>query len=579
MNKKILLALMVVSGLALPNTASSQIGNPFTGKGLVVSQCEYVSSLSATSPIQHEPYFRGERELFGYRPRFVPNVISFDSRNIPYVRNQLVIQKWNPRSCIWEEIDLAPIIRGKYPDWGGETSDDINNHTDQRVVFDNQDNAYTLIPATGWSGIRRVLLMQWIRSRDQWEIYEIPEQISGGAAVLEHFDSNNDKSRPPVILGGNYLDSAWQAPESEEKPWRLLFDELGTDLFLVAPQRSTDGTLVIPDPVRVASKAFIPFVATGGSNQILTKGNFTYVVWASAERGTYWRGTASFIVRYDHETQTVSEPVFLGATLGIASQGLRHIDDPDGHNIPAITMDSEGYLHVVIGAHQRNFLYTKSLVPHNIQDGWTPPVSIGSSDPECTGSCHYYSYVSLIIDQNDTLHLVARWAGDEEGFSYRFSLVHLFKNRDAEWSTRKTIARPFRTGYSHWYQKLDIDRRGRLFLYYTYYMNDFFVDEVAAYEAKWPEDPPLVASDPECSMTGSSASPRTYCNCGGVRAHDPVILVFDDRGENWRIATSSDFLPPQNLPPLKKTRKLLQKAREPYFFDRLLEKSKQGLIK
>ena len=37
------------------------------------------------APIQHEPLYRGERELFGYNPRFAPGTESFDGEGRPYI--------------------------------------------------------------------------------------------------------------------------------------------------------------------------------------------------------------------------------------------------------------------------------------------------------------------------------------------------------------------------------------------------------------------------------------------------------------------------------------------------------------
>lgn len=42
-------------------------------------------AIDAHSPIIHQPYFRGERELFGHDPLFTPNTVTFDKFNTPYI--------------------------------------------------------------------------------------------------------------------------------------------------------------------------------------------------------------------------------------------------------------------------------------------------------------------------------------------------------------------------------------------------------------------------------------------------------------------------------------------------------------
>jgi len=47
-----------------------------------------------------------------------------------------------------------------------------------------------------------------------------------------------------------------------------------------------------------------------------------------------------------------------------------------------------------------------------------------------------------------------------------------------------------------------------------------------AYHAKWPDE----------RLTKNDDG-----NWGGFRPHDPVIMMSDDGGDSWRIATTADF--------------------------------------
>ena len=465
------------------------------------------------APIRHEKYYRGERESFGYRPRFQPNVVTFDPENRPYVRT------WGPDPSIqtlddegrWIKLDFKAAIRQKYPDWDGKIATDFGY--DQRVVFDHDGDAY-LIAAMNLSSIGKALLLH---SRDRgktWAVYDVPWYRPEVFARLESQDGHNDLRQPPAILAGYGA------------------------AYLIAPVKRPDGTLELPDDIHdaicIATGAFLGSNHSGGANSLVTSGDLTHVVWGSNTPLPGQTGTPQYAATYDRRTGKVSERVLLGF-----GQTLGH-EKPDDHNMPAISLDSQGYLHVLLGAHHEQFRYTRSLQPNSTTSGWTEPVPLGVPRQAGQGS---YTYISLICDQQDTLHVVGRWAGAGCGLQPLLAtswemcchqLVYLRKKAGQPWEEQKSLVIPFRNRYSCWYHKLSLDRKGRLFLNYIYYSQQLTPDEVTAYREKWPNEEIRLLPDIEPGLAGGAAH---YT----VGAHDPAMLMSDDGGDTWRLALTVDL--------------------------------------
>lgn len=81
-------------------------------------------------------------------------------------------------------------------------------------------------------------------------------------------------------------------------------------------------------------------------------------------------------------------------------------------------------------------------------------------------------------------------------------------------------------------------------MYYKYYGNQLFAEELAAYNQRWPEDRIEEGQlDPAgCVPTSRYSEPANYCTYHVVRAHDPVLLVSDDSGDTWRLAETANFV-------------------------------------
>jgi len=378
--------------------------------------------------------------------------------------------------------------------WAGET----------RVVCDRAGDLYTVVTAK-----RRTLLLHLRPGAAKWAAYELAHL---SRPTLEAADTYGEQTRPPVIVaqyGGLFIDV----------------------------RKGPEGTLEVSQPIRFAPKpAFLNPGHSGAGPSAARVGTRTYLVYGLAEAqkdkdGKTIPGTPQYVVTYDHERRTVSEPILLGFGRNC------YTPKPDGHNGPAIVADSQGILHVVLGAHQDHLWYVHSKVQNpSSPDDWTEPEALGLKRRYDCG----LTYTALVIDSKDTLHLVTRNLsrgldangnvlppGQKNMKSMMRTLDYFRAARQNDgtwkWEERGPLVVPlWHPGYSIFYHRLTLDQTGRLFLSYYYYAMQLSDEAKAAYRAKWPEE----------VKDGQKVKPA---------AHDPVILVSEDGGDTWRIAVTDDF--------------------------------------
>ncbi len=515
--KNIVITSVLIVGFSLVSVEAAPLRTPC----LKTATDELKNPDNAATPIRHQPYFRLERDLFGYNPAFTPNVVSFGPRNVPFIRHKDLVQRLNTANCKWKKFNFTKAIKMKFPAWDGNTFNALlSSATDHRIVFDDDGDAYMHVASKLWRGVGRSLLLHSRNKGKNWDVYELPSEYR--FAHLEARDSHNDRSQPPVLI---------------------LWDGSHSTLALIAPKKNVGGTLTIPKPVPFSFHAFAPSAQAGGSNVAVTKGKYSYIVWASKLSRDFdgSGGTPTYIIRYNHTDNTLSDPIYLG--YGDAANEKNSINN---HAIPGITIDSTGHLHVLMGSHHQRFKYTRSKEPYSISSGWSYPDKIGASregdpdtDPQCVQHCDQYTYISLVIGPDDTLHLISRWAGYQRGVgNYYMQLAYHRKPKGAVWENRRDLVVPFRPWYANWYQKLTVDRIGRLFLYYIHYANQFNTIEAQEYNRKWPDDKILEGTKSPLYPPESGIIRDHYDN---VKPHDPVLLISKDKGNSWQIAISKDF--------------------------------------
>jgi len=447
------------------------------------------------SPIKYQEIWDREREMLDYNPRFLPNTVTFDQKNRPVIRvgvhdivgkhatvyysqvgiKEVYIQTLDATGK-WIALSLSRVMKDKIPDWNDDLIYSGVSQAEERVVFDASGDAYTIVKTKNHGDF----LLHSKVDMENWDVYALPVE---GIYRIEMTASD----RPPVI-----------------------FVLLNSVLSIIAPEKKDDGTLnnlSLIDLVTEEKWLFDGPSHSGVGDLTVTVDYKTHVVYGSRNPVEGMLGTPQYIVTYNHDDQTVTEPVLLGTT------GKEATRKRDRHNGPAIVADSQGFLHVVLGSHQTPFKYRVSTIP-NDSTAWIPAVEFSNPGGKET-------YVSLVVDQSDTLHLASRMV-DDDGYCLHYMRK---KRNDETWHEigKLVIPQPNRYHYGIWYHKLMIDRRGRLFLAYFYYAadkKDMTDESLESYRRKWPNEEVAKAS---------------------TNAHDPVILMSKDRGSSWNLATTKDF--------------------------------------
>jgi hypothetical protein len=257
-------------------------------------------------------------------------------------------------------------------------------------------------------------------------------------------------------------------------------------------------------PVLVSDNCLGSCQHSGGPASTVTRAGKTHIVWGEVADDKA-PGVPTYIATYDHAAGKLGEKVFLAYAPPVN----------DVHNVPAITMDSEGYLHVVTGAHGDNFKYLRSLKPNDAYSGWTEPVNTldagyvdKGTDADGVGR---QTYISLVCDQRDALHIAFRqWRMGVDpyhgGRNYAALSVQT-KPKGGPWGPAQPRVIPAVDEYSIYYHKLTVDRLGNLYLSYSYWTDD------QAYQNDYPET-----------------------------LHNRAIQVSKDGGKTWKLAETPDFL-------------------------------------
>jgi formylglycine-generating enzyme required for sulfatase activity len=458
-----------------------------------VNAAEVKKTANIYTPFCHQSFFQGERELLGYKPKYQPGLISFDEANIPYIRTRKGEIQTLAKSGKWLKLDFKPAIKAAYPKWDGKLFNGA--FAEERIVFDKQGNAYMHVMISRNKPESQSLILY---SRDHcrsWQVYPLPKKfIHGWYVKIENTPSVRRSSVPPVISIFN-----------------------GKTLYLIISSKIKNG-LKFSAPALISKSVFASPTHSGGGNFTVTVPGKTFVVFASSVIQPGKVGTPQFITVFDHASRRCAAPVYMGNN----GHGK-----PDGHNLPSIEADSKGYLHVLLGSHHDPFIYFRSKTPYDISQ-WTVPEKIGY--PKTKMAEGSYTYIGIICDPFDNLHLTARWAGA----GYKNYLVYIKKPAGKSWLKQKILVEPFKTLYSVYYHKMSQDLRGRIFVNYSYYGNELTDEQAIAYNKKWPEHK-ILSPAGKAKLTPNGSWYK-------VKNNDPVSIVSNDSGDSFRLALTEDFV-------------------------------------
>lgn len=176
------------------------------------------------------------------------------------------------------------------------------------------------------------------------------------------------------------------------------------------------------------------------TNKIVTVDGKTHIAWLDSISNT-------MIATYDHAAGQWNQPVKIGSGT-------------DNHGGPALTCDSQGYLHIIFGPHADvPFQHCRSAKPNNTSN-WIGLKAFG----------HHPTYPSAVCDGEDTLHVVYR--GDVRS-GHPFGLIYQQRAGDGVWSEPRALAETPADwrGYTHYHASIAIAGNQALHVAYNLYYN------------------------------------------------------------------------------------------------------------
>ena len=169
------------------------------------------------------------------------------------------------------------------------------------------------------------------------------------------------------------------------------------------------------------------------SNKIISANGKIYVAWLDHVADIQ-------IKAYDIQNQWWSETVLVGKGV-------------DNHSGPAMTMDNNGYFHIVFGPHHGPFQYIRSSLPYDITQ-WEPVQYFGINA----------TYPSLIIDAEDKLHIAYRGGPEPRRLMYQQ------KPKNGDWTDPVELVYPgVDSGYTQYGNPLMIAPDGTIHLGFHIY--------------------------------------------------------------------------------------------------------------
>ena len=389
-------------------------------------------------PIVLKPY-EHENEQFGYLPDYpVENQMYFDLENRPFVRTAGGIETLRDRQ--WSRSDLRTAVESPSPELEGRSF----GMPSSKVAFDRDNHVY-LVATSG----RHAALLHSTDGGKTFSAHLIPGREDQSRTFdVEQFSGHNVPDGPPPIV--RYTRTA----EDPKLKWRKV-----NDLELFLPEK-VDGRLSLGDPILISKRCIGLAAHSGIPSTVVSRGARVHVAWAEAtEPEEDVPGVPTYVATYDRQTGRLGDPVLVG--YGSPPN--------DVHNSPSITIDSQGYLHVLAGTHGQPFQYARSLEPNDAHSGWTEAVPVGEGLRQ--------TYIGLVCGPDDTLHLVFRlwwYATDPFPKSHHATLAYQRKRPGQPWETPRVLIVPPFSEYSIFYHRLTIDRLGRLFLSYDYWSTYWF---------------------------------------------------------------------------------------------------------
>ncbi len=454
-------------------------------------------------PLELSPYSHENRQL-GYLPDYVVhNQVYFDLENRPYAISSRDLYRRIDGEWIGTEITDAVVRRVPEFDDGTWVT------TSTKIAFDADNDLY-LLARTGDTSA----LLHSSDGGDTFTAYVIegredePKQWD-----IEQFSGHNVPDGPPPVLRftRTHIDDP-DIPTARRDPrvrWRRVYD-----VELIVAEKTANGDLTLGEPMLVTDACIgTASFHSGATSSLVSRDSQVHIVWGEATDPEASReeipGVPVYVASYDRDTGELGEPVFM--SFGPPPN--------DTHNIPTITMDSEGHIHVVVGTHGEPFHYLRSLEPNDAYAGWTEAVPTSEETLRQT-------YIGLVCGADDALHLVFRLAGSGEhlpGSSWT-GLAYQRKLPGQDWEDPVMLLVPPFGSYSNYLHRLTIDQEGAPVLSYNYWSTMVF----------YRNDSRGSRARVEGTMAAVSGRPGT---AGRIQrgGWGRAVMTSPDGGDTWRM--------------------------------------------
>ncbi|MCC5931523.1 MAG: BNR-4 repeat-containing protein [Cyclobacteriaceae bacterium] len=404
-------------------------------------------------PVVLKPFIHENRQ-FGYLPDYpVDNQVYFDLQNRPYVVSAHQLYRKTEEG--WISTNISEAVNMPEPDTNLHDWTLIST----KIAFDKDDHLY-LLASSG----QTVALLHSADYGVNFNAFVITGRENARRTWdFESFSGNNIPEGPPPVLRltETYVDDA-DLPTARRDPrirWRRV-----NDLELIIGDKSADGLISFRAPIMLTKKSIGISMHSGIPSSIASIGSNVHVVWGEATDPAVSReevpGVPAYVATYNRISGALEGPVFMD--FGAPPN--------DVHNTPGITIDSKGFLHVVVGTHGQPFQYLRSLKPNDGSSGWTNPVRTSEENLRQT-------YVGLVCDSNDVLHVAYRlWQSGNEHHDGALWAALAFQRKQPgkPWEDPVILMVPPFSDYSIYYHRLTIDREGNIYISYDYWSTMWF---------------------------------------------------------------------------------------------------------
>jgi hypothetical protein len=484
--------------------------------------------------------FRGEHQLFGYNPAFEPNPVGFAWNGRPLIRDRALNLQVLLDNGNWQRISLFEAAKESLrrqgfqtASWGPMTPNfdlfESGPVADERVVFDDMCNAYTILNANN-STLGNAFLLHSADGGHSWAAHLVPNTNALNVKMEVPAYGHLLHAPPALIINEKY------DPGSTSS--------IAHHAWLVLPEKQANGSLALAGPYLISDKTLCCGNHSGFENQAVSFQDHVHIAYPGdtgvTDPITQHTGTPQYVVTFSRSAkQFINTPQLLGVGLvGPAnSPWTTQRSQPDEHNQIALALDAQGYIHAVLAGHQSRMIYRKSTNPDNTSS-WTAP-EIFTLQPASSSSADLvdqYTYPSLVVDPAGQPNVVARWAGS----GYVFRLVYMVKSAATHtWKAQQVLLDPGRPYYGVWNHKLSVDPWARLFISYSYRPGNLFSDEFDAFAKQYGFT--LSPNPKTCVPTPSTSASPSYCEPYGLEAVNPSILISRPYHEAFGLATTEAF--------------------------------------